>query len=180
VVFARASPADLRRKSSRASPGRLGRENRRTCSGASAVVALTEKAKHVGYEQDEQYGAQPHARTSAITPTPMAIVSTTAAKNQQQDYNQYQHRHSPFLPIYFLIQGCHLCVQPLGRAFRVVVAPGPILVPLGGSQFHGSGALTTLCTASAICGRATRRPEAKRFGPKPAHQRPDQEMDVER
>jgi hypothetical protein len=54
---------------------------------------------HVEQEHNEQYRAQPYARTSAISPTPMAIVSATAAQDQQQYYKQYQHRRSTFLVI---------------------------------------------------------------------------------
>ena len=56
-----------------------------------------EDSQHVRYEEDQQYGAQPDARTSTITPAAMAVVPSTAPENQQQDNNQYQHVVFPSL-----------------------------------------------------------------------------------
>ena len=43
-----------------------------------AGFASVEDPQHVGYEEDQQYGAQPHARTPTITPAAMAVVPSTA------------------------------------------------------------------------------------------------------
>jgi hypothetical protein len=56
-----------------------------------------EDSQHVGYEEDQQYGAQADASTSTITPAAMAVVPSTASENQHQDNNQYQHIVFPFL-----------------------------------------------------------------------------------
>ena len=64
---------------------------------SAASFALVEDSQHVRYEEDQQYGAQPDARTSTITPAAMAVVPSTAPENQQQDNNQYQHVVFPFL-----------------------------------------------------------------------------------
>jgi hypothetical protein len=37
-----------------------------------------EDPQHVGYEEDQQYGAQPYARTPTIAPPTMAVVPSTA------------------------------------------------------------------------------------------------------
>jgi hypothetical protein len=50
-----------------------------------------EHAEHIEEEHYDQDGAQPDARTSAITPTTMAVVPATATQEQQQQYKQYQH-----------------------------------------------------------------------------------------
>jgi len=50
--------------------------------------ALVEHAKNVEYEQDEQYCAEPYSSTSAVTPAPVAVVTTAATKNQQQNHDQ--------------------------------------------------------------------------------------------
>ena len=39
-----------------------------------ASFASVEHPQHVGYEEDQQYGAQPYARTPTITPAAMAVV----------------------------------------------------------------------------------------------------------
>jgi hypothetical protein len=64
---------------------------------SAASFALVEDSQHVRYEEDQQYGAQPDARTSTITPAAMAVVPSTASENQHQDDNQYQHIVFPFL-----------------------------------------------------------------------------------
>src|ERR1022692_1962471 len=43
-----------------------------------AGFASVEDPQHVGYEEDQQYGAQPYARTPTITPAAMAVVPSTA------------------------------------------------------------------------------------------------------
>ena len=43
-----------------------------------AGFASVEHPQHVGYEEDQQYGSQPYARTAAITPAAMAVVPSTA------------------------------------------------------------------------------------------------------
>ena len=43
-----------------------------------AGFASVEHPQHVGYEEDQQYGAQPYARTPTITPAAMAVVPSTA------------------------------------------------------------------------------------------------------
>src|ERR1035438_2114961 len=43
-----------------------------------ADFASVEHPQHVGYEEDQQYGAQPYARTPTITPAAMAVVPSTA------------------------------------------------------------------------------------------------------
>jgi hypothetical protein len=44
----------------------------------AASFASVEDPQHVGYEEDQQYGAQPYARTPTITPAAMAVVAATA------------------------------------------------------------------------------------------------------
>ena len=44
----------------------------------AAGVASVEDPQHEGYEKDQQYGAQPYARTAAVSPAAMAIVPSTA------------------------------------------------------------------------------------------------------
>jgi hypothetical protein len=44
----------------------------------AASFALVEDPQHVGYEEDQQYGAQPYARTPTITPAAMAVEPSTA------------------------------------------------------------------------------------------------------
>ena len=43
-----------------------------------AGFASVEDPQHVGYEEDQQYGAQADASTSTITPAAMAVVPSTA------------------------------------------------------------------------------------------------------
>jgi hypothetical protein len=48
---------------------------------------LVENPNHVGEQENEQYGAEPHAPSSTVTPPAMAVVSTSKPKNQQQNDN---------------------------------------------------------------------------------------------
>jgi hypothetical protein len=90
-----------------------------------------ENAQQVGDEQNQKDGSQPDARTTSRTPTAVAVVSATAAKNQQQNYNQYQHVILPFFPSMFpykvarraSLSGCHRRLQirsstKLAKLFR--------------------------------------------------------------
>jgi hypothetical protein len=43
-----------------------------------AGFASVEDPQHVGYEEDQQYGAKPYARAPTIAPAAMAIVPSTA------------------------------------------------------------------------------------------------------
>jgi hypothetical protein len=56
-----------------------------------------EDPQHVRYEENQQYGSQSYARTPTVTPAAMTVVHSTAAKNQNQDDNQYQHLLLPFV-----------------------------------------------------------------------------------
>jgi hypothetical protein len=44
-----------------------------------------ENAQQVGYEEDQQYGAEPDPSAASHAPAAMAVVASTAAKNQYQD-----------------------------------------------------------------------------------------------
>ena len=48
---------------------------------------LVENPNHVGDQENEQYGAEPDAPSSTVTPPAMAVVSTSKPKNQQQNNN---------------------------------------------------------------------------------------------
>jgi hypothetical protein len=48
------------------------------CGRRVASFASVEDPQHVGYEENQQYGAQPYARTPTITPAAMAVVPSTA------------------------------------------------------------------------------------------------------
>jgi hypothetical protein len=50
-------------------------------------AALVKHAEQIENKQDDQYGAEPYARASTITPTAMSVVSATAAYQQQHEYN---------------------------------------------------------------------------------------------
>jgi hypothetical protein len=50
-----------------------------------------EQAKHVGDEENQQYCPQSYASPTAGTPAGMAVISSTDAKNQQQNEDEYQH-----------------------------------------------------------------------------------------
>lgn len=54
-----------------------------------------EKPEHVGHEKNQQYCAQTDAGASAVTPAAMAIVSATAADNNEDNDQEYQHRENP-------------------------------------------------------------------------------------
>jgi hypothetical protein len=57
-----------------------------------AMPAVTsEQVKHVGDEENYQNRPQSYAGAAAGTPTAMAVVSSTAAKQQYQNNNEYQH-----------------------------------------------------------------------------------------
>ena len=61
-----------------------------------AVSTITsQKAEHVGDEENHQNRPQSYTGTATNAPTAMAVVSSTAAKKQQQNNNQYQHAVIP-------------------------------------------------------------------------------------
>jgi hypothetical protein len=43
-----------------------------------AESALVEDSQHVGYEENQQYGAEPYARAPAITPAAVAVEPSAA------------------------------------------------------------------------------------------------------
>jgi hypothetical protein len=47
-----------------------------------------EKSQQISYEKNQQDGTEPDTSTPAGTPAAMAVVSATAAQNQQQKNNQ--------------------------------------------------------------------------------------------
>jgi hypothetical protein len=56
-----------------------------------------EQAEHVGDKENQQYCPQAYPGPATRTPAAIAVVSATAAKNQYQNDNEYQHRRSSFL-----------------------------------------------------------------------------------
>jgi hypothetical protein len=46
------------------------------------LILLAEQAKHVGDEENQQYCPQTYAGPATRTPTGMAVVPSTEAKNQ--------------------------------------------------------------------------------------------------
>jgi hypothetical protein len=53
--------------------------------------ALAEQTKQVGDEEDHQYRPKSYTCTAAGTPAGMAVVPSTASKNQHQNDDEYEH-----------------------------------------------------------------------------------------
>ena len=68
----------------------------RPTRNSPTLFALAEAAEHVNNKHDDQDSSQADARPSAITPAAMPVISATAAQEQHQNDDQYQHIKSPF------------------------------------------------------------------------------------
>jgi hypothetical protein len=109
-------------------PKRLIGETNRGFSSRTSV----KDPQYVGYEQDQQYGAQSYARTAPITPAAVTVESSTTTQNQYQDDDQYQHgiflssarrlflKHLFNLSQFLLDLACELFILAFGRQVGIV------------------------------------------------------------
>src|ERR1035441_3465101 len=100
---------------------RLHRSGPRSVSGSRRCrfrttwhFLLVDNPEHVDQEQNEQYGAQPYARTPTVTPTAVAVVPPASAQNQQQNDQQYQHG------LVALLRGSRLLILDLQFVYHLL------------------------------------------------------------
>jgi hypothetical protein len=56
-----------------------------------AGIVSVDNAQHVGDEENQQYGSHPDASAATGAPAVMTVVTSTDAKNQQQNDDEYEH-----------------------------------------------------------------------------------------